>query len=238
MTQRLKCLVIGVACLLVTLPAAAANIVTDYPITVDTYMDGQSPTYNFGVSASLKAVVNGNDGSKCHALIQMPDLTAVNPADVVSVVLRAKQSGSNTTGALTIRFQPLTHGFVEGTGSNTASGDGATWGTYDGTRAWTTSGGDYTTAVYADPTESSTWWTWDITSFWNNSSLVANGGILILNDESDPGVGNMPRCVFYSSDGTTGSTPYIEVTTVPEPASLVTLGLGALVGLVRRRHRG
>ena len=239
MAQRSTCLVVGIACLLVTLPAAATNIVTDYPITVDTYMDSRSPTYNFGVNASLRVVLNGSDSSLCRSLIQMPaGLASIAPADVVSVVLYAKRSGSDTTGTRNIRLLPLTQGFAEGTGSNTASGDGATWNTYNGTSAWTTSGGDYAAGTYADGSKSTTWWTWDITSFWNKADLLANGAILMLNNESAPGTSedSMPRCVFYSSDGTTGSTPYIEVTTVPEPATLAIFGLVAVVGIVRRRR--
>ena len=77
---------IAAGCVAMFASQAGANVIVDYPITVDTYADSQSPANNYGVSTSLKIVVNGNDGSLCRVFIQMPsELGSISAADVVSV---------------------------------------------------------------------------------------------------------------------------------------------------------
>ena len=100
-------------------------------------------------------------------------------------------------------------------GDGTPADDGASWLTYDGVNSWTTPGGDYDAGTFVDAVKGANWFSWDITALWNNADLRSFGAILRMNDESDPGVGNMPRAPFTSSDGPLSQHPYVELTCLP-----------------------
>ncbi len=145
---------------------------------------------------------------------------------------------ANNTNNRTVSLYPLTRTFVEGNGQGKGSGPsgGATWDTYDGTNAWTTAGGDYDATTHVDAAEGDTWFSWDITSLWDNTNLRSYGALLCLSNESydlsDLSTPNdsMPRVAFNSAQYTpAGYAPYIEViTAVPEPATIVLLASGCL----------
>jgi len=112
---------------------AEAQITQTFPIDVDTAVDSRDPTFNYGVDTSIKVVVNGNDGSLARVLLELPGAAwSIPSAEVVSAEVRL-YTWKNMTGDRTVSLHPLTRAFVEGTGDETASGDGATWQTYDGT---------------------------------------------------------------------------------------------------------
>lgn len=180
-------------------------------INTDTYIDSRDPTYNFGVSTTAKVVVNGIDGSLTRTLFELPsEIWSISEGQLISAKVWF-YVWWDQTGNRTVRLHPLTGKLVEGTGDGTSSGDGATWGTSNGTDGWTNSGGDYDPNTFVDAVESANWFSWDIAAFWNNPSLRSFGAILRMNDESDPGYPNMPRAPFTSSDGPANERPYIEV---------------------------
>jgi hypothetical protein len=184
---------------------------TIFNIDTDTYVDSRDPTYNFGVSTVAKVVVNGMDGSLTRVLFKLPDSLWSIPEDRLISAKIWFYVWYDQTGNRDVRLNPLTRGFVEGTGDGTPSGDGATWQTYDGTNSWTTAGGDYDANAFVDAVKSTNWFSWDITALWNNSNLQSLGAMLRMNDESNPGYPNMPRAPFTSSDGPANERPYIEV---------------------------
>jgi hypothetical protein len=230
-------------------PATAAKAETiQYPIVSDVQLDSQSPTLNFGVSATAKAVVNGQDGSLAHAVFQIPSEVWNTPLESIVSAKVCFYAWKDQTLGRNVRLHPLARGFAEGTGNGAATGDGATWLSYDGTNLWDTAGGDYESGVWAEalkPSEGFGWFSWDISgaSLWNNSNLRSFGAILKMGDESDPGYPNMPRAPFSSHESTSYPHPYVEITTgavaVPEPATAAMLLAGGLlvagVGF-RRRH--
>ncbi len=227
-------------CLCIRAAPAAAQITQTFPIDVDTGVDSRDPTFNYGVDTSVKVVVNGDDGSLARVLLELPAAAwSIPSADLVSAEVRL-YTWKNMTGTRTVSLHPLTRAFVEGTGDDTASGDGATWQTHDGTNPWTIPGGDYDAGVSVDAVELaadglSGWFTWDIAPLWDDANLRSHGAMLRMGDESDPGVGNMPRASFNSSDVGL-DRPYVEVTYVPEPSSLAVLALLA-GGAVLKRNR-
>jgi len=191
-----------------------ADIIETFAIDVDTYIDSRAPTYNYGVAATAKVVVNGTDGSLARALFKLPDdIWSISEDQLVSAKVWF-YVWMDRTADRTVTLHPLIRGFSEGTGDGTSSGDGATWQTYDGSNSWTCSGGDYDCCVFVDAVESANWFSWDITSLWNNTNLRSFGAMLAMNDESDPGYTNIPRAPFTSSDGPANERPYVEVTYV------------------------
>ncbi len=224
----------GVLCL--NTVTAAGAVTQTYMIDDETRIDSRSSTYNYGVSTSVRAIVNGNDGSLVRSLVGLPQEMWSIPAG--QTLLSAKiyfYTWQNNTGDRSVQLHPLTGAFIEGSGDGTLSGDGATWLTYDGVHTWSSGGGDYDQGTFVTADESTNWFTWDITTLWTNSNLRTYGALLRMNDESNPGAGNQPRVTLTSHEGAEGSRPYVEVTYIPEPASIALFGLLAGVAAIRRR---
>ena len=118
-------------------PLNAEEIVTT-AVDKDTYIDS-SPGYdcNHGaMTSSLKAVLNGPaDGTKTRILLQLPTASwTVPPLTKLESLKLYMYCTQSVSAGFTARLYPLTHGFVEGTGTtkNGSNKTGATWGTYDG----------------------------------------------------------------------------------------------------------
>ena len=191
-----------------------ADIVETFAIDVDTYIDSRVQTYDYGVATTAKVLVNGKDGSLARVLFKLPDsIWSISEGQLLSAKVWF-YVWMNRTAERTVTLYPLIRGFVEGTGDGTPSVDGATWQTYDGANWWRCTGGDYQCNISVDATESTNWFSWDITPLWDNTNLRSFGAMLAINDESDPGYPNMPRAPFTSSDGPANERPYVEVTYV------------------------
>jgi hypothetical protein len=191
-----------------------ASIVETFTIDVDTYLDSRDATNNYGVATTVKVLVNGTDGSLARAVFELPDdIWSISEDQLISAKVWF-YVWMDRTADRTVTLHPLIRGFAEGTSDGTPSGDGATWQTYDGSNPWTCTGGEYDSSILVDAVESANWFSWDITALWNNPLLRSFGGMLKMNDESDPGSPNIPRAPFTSSDGPANERPYIEVTYV------------------------
>jgi hypothetical protein len=235
MKKNLHFLGLSVAAVVLGLIAPLyADIVQTFAISKDTYIDSQNPTKNYGVATTAKVVVNGNDGSLTHAMFTLPDsIWSIPQSQIVSAKVWFYVFSDNT-GSRTVNLYPLTAAFAEGSGNGTVSGDGATWQTSDGTNSWITPGGDYDLSTFVTASKSTNWFSWDITGLLNNTDLRSFGALLRMNDESNPGAGNMPRAPFTSSNGAVGQQPYVQVTYTPDPCSLVILGFLTIVGIGKR----
>ena len=185
------------------------------PIDVDTYLDSQNPSTNFGASATAKVLVNNNvasDGSACRALFRFPPEIAQYSADKLARVQVAFFVFKDQTAGRSIRLFPLTRPFAEGTGN----ADGASWLASDGATPWSTPGGDFDPAhSVAGTPVSAGYFRWDVTDLLAHpaarSNLLANGALLQIEESPIPTNGT-PRAPFTSSDGPAAERPFVQAT--------------------------
>jgi hypothetical protein len=144
-------------------------IVTD---AQDCYLNAASPTTTFCGVTSLNAGFDGTNASR--ALLQF-GLQAVPTTDaVLSARLFLFLGSASTSSSTSLSVYQLTHAWTSG----------ATWNTYDGTNAWTTSGGDFSSTAAATANgiaASGQWYTWSPTALvqgWVNGS-IANDGLIL-----------------------------------------------------------
>jgi hypothetical protein len=142
-----------------------------------------------------------------------------------------------------ISLYPLLSPFEEGSGTGPPDVSGATWGTSDGSTAWTP-GGLYDSSTYVNSASGglNAWWTWDLKPLWGNAYLAEYGALLAVNPETDVPNGGWISGTFRSSDYSDERfRPYVDVNVVPEPATCVLfLTASVLMGggtLLRRRYR-
>ena len=234
--------------------AALADVTYTNQISTDTYLDSLNPTKNYGLSGSDKVVINNvsSPSSICRTLFDLPaNLWSYSPGDIVSAKVSFYVFNDNT-GTYTVSLFPITTGFGVGTGTGTAPANGATWNTYDGTNSWTTAGGDFDSAnsvlgikgtlgVHGDP--NGRFFTFDITSLLANSTAVTelqNDGAMLSIDvgATEPPSGQQYFASFTSANSANYTAPFVELTVVPEPSSLilVTVGLAAITCFLKKRN--
>lgn len=216
----------------------ADSTTVDYAITIDGRMDSRDPNMNFGVGDTAKVVVNGGDESLVRGLLSLPEDVWLVPAEQILQAELHFNLWRNDTGPRAVNLHPLTRGFLEGTGDGEATGDGATWMTYDGVNAWTTPGGDFDESTWVSAGENGNWFVWDLLPLWDNSNLKDFGAILKMDDETWPEGGAMLKAPLYSSDAQISDDlkPFVRLVIVPEPATgAMVLLLTGLAGMRRLR---
>jgi len=149
----------------------------------DLWLDASNPTWNFGVDSAMRA--NNNNRN---ILIRF-DLSAISSGSkVTSATLDLYLENLGGTGDTVMNIHRVTQSWQEGTGSGSATGDGATWNSYDGSGLWSAPGGDYDPSVAASATvsTSSGIYSWDVTALVNiwAGGIVANEGLLLRGTES------------------------------------------------------
>lgn len=148
------------------------------PCFADACIQKIDPTKNMGASTYMmvgcRPYVNWWARTLVSFLKSDVEAEVVDIINIVGVYLELYRFQGIVASGHTMEVNRLTRDFEEGTGDNAASGDGATWDTYDGTNNWSSPGGDYssTNSVQADhPTENG-YVSWDVTDQW--TYLVAN----------------------------------------------------------------
>ena len=190
---------------------ANLTILQPFPaIGKDTYFGTAQPTWNRGAETTLSA---GDMATSSLGTLRSTirfDLSGIPAAATVqSAKLSAYQMGQGDTSSPTLNIHYLTRDWTEGTGTGTATADGATWNTYNGINNWTAAGGDFnagTSGSVAAPDSTATWVDWSITALtqsWTNLS-VTNYGAIIKQSVEDP-AGNDAKS-YYSSDFTTDAS--------------------------------
>ena len=221
-----------------------ASTITDYPITVENYIDQGNPNSNYQSLMSLN--VNGsNDGKYSNtvtrALIQLPTaaLTALSStpaADVtdatVNLDLTAQTGLTNPTSpAQGISLYPLTQGFNTTTVTWNNSGGGA----FESTGPFWSPGSGALSPSKTSPVLCS----WDITSLLSDSNLLSNGAILMFDESLAQTI--VPPTSFFMVKFWGGSPSpsypacqqgYVEITTVPEPSTMALLAAGASLAAI------
>ncbi len=103
--------------------------------SADTYMSSYNTTYNYGAQTYMRVTLSTSEPRG--SLLQW-DLSSI-PADA-TVTGASLTVYVSTAASATYYLYNMRRAWVEGTGTGSASGDGATWITYDGTNSWGTNG--------------------------------------------------------------------------------------------------
>lgn len=110
-------------------------------VSRDAWIFELSPTFNYGAAVYLDIgwAATGQKRNTCLTwdVSTIPTGAIVSAASVV-ISYQAEALSTDRAGTL----YPCTRLITEGTGNGSATGDGATWNTYDGSSAWTAAGGD------------------------------------------------------------------------------------------------
>ena len=189
------------------------------------------------------------------------DLASIPAADVVSAQIFFYNYGMSpptytqpNPPAYTVPdvvVYPLTQGFSKSTATWNSSATGTAWST-----PWAT---PYSPGGVSGPFDSSlsaaavavgggmpaanSWSYFDVTSLWGNSDFLDNGAVMMFANEVVPVDPNYPSTHMWLTENWAnqnwvappGGTPYIVVTTVPEPSTLA-MALAAGVGLSGFRY--
>ena len=114
----------------------------DEGTAIDTMFHNGLSSTSFATNAEIQV---GNSGGTRVRTAMVWDLTELpSTAVITSATLTLTEHTDEMTDEQTIRIQRITQAITEV----------GTWNTYDGTNAWTTTGGDYSTDIISDTTTS------------------------------------------------------------------------------------
>ena len=180
---------------------ASPDSYTFQPSTTDTILDEGGPNTNYGTETYLW--VRSRSSSRNNRAILKFDVSSQIP------------SGS-TINSATLSLYYYIHGSNDPVGrtewayriTQTAWGETtATWNKYDGTNAWTTAGGDYTTTDGASTTVPASygWMNWDVTAQVQTAIDSVSGIAHFLLKDGTESSSTPYNCNFYSREYATGS---------------------------------
>lgn len=107
----------------------------------DAFIQNVSTTANNG-AATIWDTGEDNAAARVRRAFIQFDLSSIPAgATVVSSTFSPYLTAEFSDNATTLRLYRMIRAWVEGTGNNSASGDGVTWITYDGVNNWTAAGG-------------------------------------------------------------------------------------------------
>lgn len=195
---------------------------------LDGYINSDNPTFNYGVTTAL--VIGSASGSNMRRPIMVFDLTsypAINSA-VLQLAFNTVSVGTNPA-----KIRQLTDSTpVEGTGNGSATGDGMTWNTYDGSNNWTAAGGkSSTTNAYAFNLPNST----GFQTFNISDLVVPNAGSLMpLIIQLDDEASTTASCSFRSKEFSIAANRPKLTLNLPSPSKRYIPGLPSdiLTGLL------
>lgn len=124
----------------------STKIYTDNGGAGDTLINNTNTTFNYGALTEVR--VGGLGGGIFErGLIncKMPEKPDNADSEPTNIRLQLYQTLADP--ARTYVIYSLDRVFLEGTGTGSATGDGATWNTFDGVSNWETAGGDYTEII-------------------------------------------------------------------------------------------
>lgn len=108
--------------------------------SADAYIKSSDPTYNYG-SSTIFVVGEINSAVSVYRSVLKFDLSTIPSGAVIdSAIMTIRIKTDISSNARTLRVYRLKKAFTEGTGNGSATGDGVTWNTRDGSNNWTTAG--------------------------------------------------------------------------------------------------
>ncbi len=177
----------------------------------DTRVESGNPTNNYGVTDNIE--LGGESADQKRGLLQA-DVSSLAGMTITSAILSVYYQTDIIGANLDVDLHRLTQSWVEGTGNGSATGDGATWNTYDGVNNWATAGGDYAATAYDTQTFLDAgagvrieFDIADLVAEWVAGTYANNGVILRAN----PGAVNNQKRISTSDTGTTANRPYFQV---------------------------
>ncbi|MHB1390160.1 MAG: DNRLRE domain-containing protein [Thermoleophilia bacterium] len=190
----------------------------------DAWIDQADSTLNYGAATDLGAGNSGGTDNNRRALLSF-DLSAIPAGSQVnSATMALYQHAQSDTSTPQLGVYPVSRTWVPGTGNGTATGDGATWSSYNGVLNWTTAGGDFgaVAGTATAPNSSAAWVNFSILSLaqgWVNGT-TANYGVLVK--KTNEGVGVNDSKTFYSADESANPTlrPTLTVEYIPAPGTI------------------
>jgi len=202
-------------------PASAAlvmNVVTD----ADAYLNGGGPAMDNNYGDRDKVQIRGG-GAPRHSLISF-DVSGI-PDTIIGAELYVHLQQAEVA-AKNIDVPEVAESWTE---------MGCTWNSRDGVNAWTTPGGTFGASMgtLVLPENAAIDWysaTLDasVVEGWRTG---VNNGLGLTWDDGDTDI-----TFFESKENLSGRFPYLRVTYVPEPATLVLVGAG-LAGIIARKRR-
>jgi len=189
--------------------------VSDIPIVQDTRIDSLYTTDNyFGQNIKLIAnAVSHDSGSVVRGLIALPQLPSLSASDVYSAKIWMCQtyyygpSNENpyTRGAT---LYPLTQSY----NLSTVTWQSCHGGQYDSSNPVPWNPAPNMAQPVPGFYNNGYWWcNWDFTSLWNNSNLLNNGAILMLDPETPPSTDWVTKYFAGSSYSLGQYQPFVEV---------------------------
>ncbi|MFA6001736.1 MAG: DNRLRE domain-containing protein, partial [Thermoleophilia bacterium] len=188
-----------------TLRTANITVLQPYAATGrDTTFESNQPAWNRGAANWLVAGdFSVSDWGTARSLVRY-DLSWMPPsATIQSANMSLYQMSQGSAAAVSLDVHQITaHDWTEGTGAGSATGDGATWATYNGVQPWSAAGGDLIPAPAGSataPNSTSSWVSWDIktlTQAWVGGT--PNYGVIVKQNTENPAVDDYKT--YYSSD--------------------------------------
>jgi hypothetical protein len=120
--------------------AALSQTTVNLVSSADAYLSGANTTNNYGAQTYLRITLSTSQPRG--SLLKWNVSSIPSNATVTSVSMKVNVS---TAASQTYYLYNMRRAWVEGTGSGSVTGDGATWQTYDGTNTWGTNGAANTT---------------------------------------------------------------------------------------------
>lgn len=173
-------------------------------------------TRNYGVST------NGEVSSSISTTVrQLYEFTGVQdsiPSDVVilSAYLTVEIQGASSTAGDLIETHRITRSWTEGTGDGTATSDGITWATYNGSSSWTTPGGDFDATIMS---------TYDANGKLNGDTLIIDMTSLYQGwyDGTWTNYGFILKMATEGTNPISGANPYNSDQIVPSRRPILTV---------------
>ena len=200
--------------------------------TQDTWISSAASKQNLNFGGDTDIDVGENGAAEARRGLLRFDLSAIPYGSTINnatLSLNEHSQADTSTPALGVYYVLPAKLWTEGTGTGTASGDGATWLSYDGPGAdtWSSPGGDgdfnataSATASALDVSGGAGWVNWDVSGLAQSwiSGSVANNGVFI---KKTSGSGATDFKSFYSADYANAMLrPKLVIEYVPAPVSI------------------
>ena len=224
----------------------------DQPDEVGAQNWDQMPDANSGAETVIRVGrATAGPGSNAMRGLLAFDLDGLQGANIeaVTLTMTIADTGDGAPGAVELHEVTAALPMTEGTGTITVTGDGVTWNTIDGTNAWATAGGDFSSTVLSSvPGAGSSGASGDMHVYGSSDAFVAatqaavDAGsaleLILISPSSE--AGGAQAFWRYASDdhATAGYRPMLEIYyTIPEPGSCLLLVLGGVALLAIRRRK-